>query len=93
MHARGILHRDVSAGNFLRVDSQFKLNDFDISTRSTSSPDELKRRCGTPAFISPWWAPDTAYCEAYDRHAACLTMAAVLKLSGTKRAAGRAVAM
>ena len=84
MHARGILHRDVSAGNVLRVGSQFKLNDFDISTQCSSSPDELKRRCGTPAFISPQWAPDTAYCEAYDRHALGLTMAALLELSGTK---------
>ncbi len=83
MHARGVLHRDISKGNILRVGSQFKLNDFDISTLSQSTPHELFRRCGTPAFTSPWWADASPYCEAYDRHALGLTMATVLQLPGS----------
>ena len=82
MHARGVLHRDVSPGNIVRVNSEFKLDDFDISTLSSSSQ-QLIARCGTPALVSPCWAQGLPFCKAYDCHALGLTMATLVHLPGT----------
>ena len=83
IHARGVLHRDVSPGNIVRVNSEFKLDDFDISTSSSSTQHTLIARCGTPAFVSPCWAQGMPFCKAYDCHALGLTMATLMHLPGT----------
>ena len=83
MHAKGVLHRDVSPGNSVWVNSEFKLDDFDISTSSSSTQQKLVARCGTSAFVSPCWTQGLPFCNAYDCHALGLTMATLLHLPGT----------
>ena len=82
MHAKGVLHRDVSQGNIIKINSQIKLNDFDISTVSDTTKEQLVARCGTPGFISPYWHKGLPFCKEYDCHALGLAMAAMLGLSG-----------
>ena len=80
MHAKGVLHRDVSQGNIIKINSQIKLNDFDISTVFNTTEEQLRARCGTPGFISPYWHQGLPFCKEYDCHALGLAMAAMLRL-------------
>ena len=80
MHAKGVLHRDVSQGNIIKLNSQIKLNDLDISTVSNTTEEQLRARCGTPGFILPYWHQGLPFCREYDCHALGLAMAAMLRL-------------
>ena len=83
IHAKGVHHRDVSQGNVIKINSQIKLNEFDISTVSDSTEEQLVLRCGTPGFISPCWDQGLLFCAAYDCHALGLAMAAMLRRPGS----------
>ena len=56
VHARGVLHRDVSPGNILlrRSDGAAKLADFGIASRADEvSETRLEDVAGTPGYIAP----------------------------------------
>ncbi|KAJ3104076.1 Serine/threonine-protein kinase 4 [Phlyctochytrium planicorne] len=60
LHGKGIIHRDIKAGNILlTADGQIKISDFGISAKLRSSNSRTMTFIGTPY----WMAPEVLLCD------------------------------
>jgi serine/threonine protein kinase len=80
VHARGLIHRDVSPGNVLLAGGVVKLIDFQTVTQSAGRP--VRGVVGTPCYQAPEMWAENGYDSKVDIWSAGTVLTRAVKASG-----------